>query len=395
MGARELKHAFAKAEVFFKSGKDLGKKSVYAFHSLATHEFWGLWDYKNANQSLQKALEINPMDTDVHECLAEIHTSLGDFTSALTSIDRSLQTNPLSPNHYYTKANIFYLQGHYDTAQKLLNRSLEIDPNFALSIQLKLATFIHKAERENMRAFLSQQHNLIYPELYEILYDLLYKERTYDRSFIIQFIQKLQALQPRPLMPWDLFLMVQFDRNEAVKLLCSKVEQKMGQVINFKHEKFLEPLRKQTEYNNLVKKTFPDNSLTFKPERPQPIIRPKEYLTESETEHFLIALKNKMQPPESVYLNAKLTLRSLAEMIDLHPNKLSWLLNEKIGKNFNDYVNGYRLKAFQKKATDPNNSHFTLLGLAYESGFNSKSVFNDFFKKSTGLTPKEWVKKNI
>ena len=92
------------------------------------------------------------------------------------------------------------------------------------------------------------------------------------------------------------------------------------------------------------------------------------------------------------YANPDVTLRSLALSINLHPNKLSWLLNEKIGKNFNDYINGYRLKAFQQKAVDPENSHLTLLGLAFESGFTSKSVFNDFFKKVTGLTPKAWVK---
>ena len=96
---------------------------------------------------------------------------------------------------------------------------------------------------------------------------------------------------------------------------------------------------------------------------------------------------------EKCYLNNNLNLKELAELLNLHPNKLSWLLNEKLGRNFNEYVNGYRLEAFQKLALDSKNNHLTLLGLAYESGFTSKSVFNDFFKKSTGLTPKSWVKK--
>ena len=47
---------------------------------------------------------------------------------------------------------------------------------------------------------------------------------------------------------------------------------------------------------------------------------------------------------------------------------------------------------FQKMAIDPANKNLTLLGLAYDSGFNSKTVFNTFFKKETGMTPKQWVK---
>ena len=93
----------------------------------------------------------------------------------------------------------------------------------------------------------------------------------------------------------------------------------------------------------------------------------------------------------NVYLDINLNLKALAETIGLHPNKLSWLINEKIGRNFSDFINGYRLSAFQRKAVNPAFDHLTLLGLAYESGFTSKSVFNDFFKKQTGMTPKAWV----
>ena len=76
----------------------------------------------------------------------------------------------------------------------------------------------------------------------------------------------------------------------------------------------------------------------------------------------------------------------------MHPNQLSWLLNESIGKNFNEFVNHYRVEAFKEIANDPNNSHLSLIGLAYDSGFNSKTVFNTYFKKETGLTPKQFLK---
>jgi AraC-like DNA-binding protein len=92
------------------------------------------------------------------------------------------------------------------------------------------------------------------------------------------------------------------------------------------------------------------------------------------------------------YLDPNLTLRSLAEQVNIHPNQLSWLINESMGKNFNEFINHYRVDTFKMLSNDPKNSHLTLIGLAYDSGFNSKTVFNTYFKKETGLTPKEFLK---
>jgi AraC-like DNA-binding protein len=97
---------------------------------------------------------------------------------------------------------------------------------------------------------------------------------------------------------------------------------------------------------------------------------------------------------EEPFLIPNLSLRSLADQVEIHPNKLSWLLNERIGKNFNEFINHYRIEYFKKLAINPENSHISLLGLAYESGFNSKTVFNTYFKKETGMTPKEYLKQN-
>ena len=95
---------------------------------------------------------------------------------------------------------------------------------------------------------------------------------------------------------------------------------------------------------------------------------------------------------ENWFQNPEISLRELAEKVDIGSNKLSWLLNERIGQNFNEYVNSFRLENFKENALKPDNNHLTLLAIAFESGFNSKSVFNAFFKKSESMTPKEWVK---
>jgi TolB-like protein/AraC-like DNA-binding protein len=390
-GAMEKEYAFKRAESYFqKGGEGQQPKSVYAYHSLATHEFWGLWDYHAANKLILEALKMDPYEPDVHECLAELLTALGDFDAALSSINTSIQHNPLSPNHFYTRANIYYQQKQYDLAQSDLNKSLEIDPDFALSIQLKLACCIQQHNLEALKKLIDSRTDLKHPAQYLMLFHLTHGDEVVKESAVRAMIEKLGEVQPRPLMAYDLYLMAQISSTEALDMLKMKLSKQMGQVVYFKHESFLTPLRTDQEYQKLVSQYFPDDQL----EHPEILqnATSKSLMAAAEVNHYTDILEDLMQN-EHQYLDTSLTLRTLADTINLHPNKLSWLLNERLEKNFNDYVNSYRLKDFQRKAIDPQYSHLTLLGLAYESGFTSKSVFNEFFRKNTGVTPKAWLKK--
>lgn len=87
------------------------------------------------------------------------------------------------------------------------------------------------------------------------------------------------------------------------------------------------------------------------------------------------------------YLDVSITLRTPADTVELNANKLSWLINQIIGKNFNEYINGQMVEAFKQEALDPKFSQYSLLGIAHGCGFISKSVFNDYFKRSEGITP--------
>ena len=117
----------------------------------------------------------------------------------------------------------------------------------------------------------------------------------------------------------------------------------------------------------------------------------KALFDEQQLQNYRQQLEQLMVAQEP-YLDPNLTLRDLAQKMDLPPNHLSQLLNEGFDKNFAEYINGYRLETFKVKAADPNLQHLTILALAYESGFNSKTVFNTFFKKTMGQTPSAWWK---
>lgn len=92
------------------------------------------------------------------------------------------------------------------------------------------------------------------------------------------------------------------------------------------------------------------------------------------------------------YLNSELTLKSLAESLNMHPNILSKVINEGLGKNFSDFVNEYRVNAIIEKMQNKRYDHITLLGLSFECGFNSKTTFNRVFKNIKGITPLQYKK---
>lgn len=92
------------------------------------------------------------------------------------------------------------------------------------------------------------------------------------------------------------------------------------------------------------------------------------------------------------YLNPELTLASLASSLEIHPNKLSKIINEGTGKSFSDFVNDYRIKAVLARLGDSKYDHITLLGISFECGFNSKTTFNRVFKEAMGVTPFEYKK---
>jgi AraC-like DNA-binding protein len=95
---------------------------------------------------------------------------------------------------------------------------------------------------------------------------------------------------------------------------------------------------------------------------------------------------------QNTYLDPTLSLSDLAEMCDVTVNQLSQYLNGHLGKTFYDYLNRFRLDHFLELAGSQEMEKLSILGLAYESGFNSKTTFNTFFKKELKVTPRAYLK---
>jgi AraC-like DNA-binding protein len=99
----------------------------------------------------------------------------------------------------------------------------------------------------------------------------------------------------------------------------------------------------------------------------------------------LLTLMAEQQP----WLEPELTLTEVAKRLRITPGLLSKVINSGCGQNFNDFVNAYRVREAQRLLADPRFAHYSLVGVALESGFNSRSTFNRVFKKVVGQAPSE------
>lgn len=99
----------------------------------------------------------------------------------------------------------------------------------------------------------------------------------------------------------------------------------------------------------------------------------------------------KVMTNEKLYLNPELTLSELSDKLESHNSLISNVINTQFQKNFNDFVNEFRVNVFKEKIKDPKLQHLTLLAIAFDCGFNSKSTFNRAVKKITGEMPSAFL----
>lgn len=117
----------------------------------------------------------------------------------------------------------------------------------------------------------------------------------------------------------------------------------------------------------------------------------KSMLTAEREERYRNRLLQYMQD-EKPFRDGELTVQKLADQLSIPSNYLSQTINERMGKTFSDFINSYRVEEAKERLLDPSFEHLSILGIAVDVGFNSKSSFNAVFKKHTDMTPSEFRK---
>ncbi len=119
----------------------------------------------------------------------------------------------------------------------------------------------------------------------------------------------------------------------------------------------------------------------------------KSGLKGEQAREYLAALLDYVEKNKP-YLDQNLTINDLSRLIGIPKHYITQVLNDNYGRNFFTFINEYRIREVIQRFADPKFNHYTILAIAFDSGFNSKTTFNSFFKSQTGMTPSEYRNKH-
>ncbi|MEP2023273.1 MAG: helix-turn-helix domain-containing protein [Reichenbachiella sp.] len=370
---------------------EIGYNLPEYYHSLGWHRLNEDWDFADASFNLLKAIELRPGYADAHQKLFINWVLQGKFEEAKGHIDLAYQLDPLSALNNYFYSYYYYLTEQFQECKTHFEKTFEINPTFLVGYSIYALALVNQKNEQkifDVADIIPEVNGAVVER--QIMYALAYSslgDQPKTQECMVQLENMLQGESGERVRFFLIYIEVLSGNLEAALVHIEEgVANHEPLMTLLKVDPLLKPLRSESKFQDIIKKVFAKSD-DIKQSTPSTVPA-----IDSEEVSRIVSLLDQLMSNERMYLESDLSLRHLAEAVHIHPNKLSWILNDQMGKNFNEFVNEFRLHEFQQKAVDPANKHLTLLGLAYESGFRSKSVFNDFFKKNTGLTPKAWLK---
>jgi len=148
--------------------------------------------------------------------------------------------------------------------------------------------------------------------------------------------------------------------------------------------------RQKLIYNSVNENTLQTADKQLKQKETEVSKYVKSGLKDAEAEKYYELLLDLIEK-EELFQNGKLLLKDIADRLGISNNYLSQIINQKTGKNFFRFINEYRVEKAKQLLADKAGK-YTILSIAYDCGFNSKSSFNTIFKEYTGKTPSEFLK---
>lgn len=389
MGLMDVAVAMEKAQPFFEKAIALGPNLSQTQLNLAWIAMWYKSDLKTAYEHLNNAMAIRATD-EMYLTMSNFKTIEGNLDAAGIYIDKALEIAPFSAMNIDYKGFWFYMKEDFENALVYYKRSLELEPNLPFPVFCIGMCYLLRGNTtqalqyfetlpEDSNGFLSKLGGLIITHVHlgnlEIVEEGILKLKSY-----------LQTQFAGNAMSFLIMTLAQMNRSdEAIAYLKEALERKISIVALLPTEPLLKPLHKHPEFIEIM------GRFIQKKEPKVPKVKTKKLLfSPDEMKKYKTRLLELMEQ-EQLFLNADLSLRMLASYVNLPPNHMSQLLNEGFQQNFSDFVNTYRLQTFTNKIQKESAHRLTMLAVAYDSGFNSKTVFNTFFKKKIGMTPRAYL----
>jgi len=386
--------AWMKSVEYTQKAYQLDSQNAGVHYLLANLSFFGDCNYKEAGQHAAKSIALKPSYPEAQQYISFLYILDDKMDKALNHLNMALATDPLNQETLFYKAYYNYRNGDYSNALIILDNLLQNNPKNIPAYIVKVYALIMQEDYERAIDFLeSIPEELIIP-VEKIGINCLMYIRKGEMAEAQKIIDELKLISNDPTAHQAhsyLYLayvnMGEFDR--ALDWLEEFIEKKSSVLMLSLSDPLANQVKETTRYQQIK------NQIYQKFDSIEDVKKGKTALLDDEMAELYAKSLQKHMIEEEAFLIPNLSLRALANQLEIHPNKLSWLLNEKLQQNFNEFVNHYRIEYFKKLYLNPENNHISIVGLAYESGFNSKTVFNTYFKKETGMTPKAFLKQNL
>ncbi len=364
-------------------------------HYLKSHAaFFTQGNYKDALSYAHKAVELNPSFPEALQFLGFFYTIALKKEQAEKYLRIALQLDPLNQETLFFKAIFDYRFGEYDTAIKQLDELIKVNPFNLPAIVSKSYALIKTGRYEENLTFIDAQSSEILIPDERIGLSCVTHTAAGNKEESDRFLTQLQiaarepfGLSAKSYLYFTYCLMGKTE--EAFQVARNMRNDKISLVLIFFSDPIVESVFEEEEFKQLFSELYDAEVQSEKQEKK---IVTKQSVPDEQARKDAEKLKT-FVIEEEAFLNPKLTLRVLAQNIQMHPNQLSAVLNSVFKKNFNSFINDYRIEYFKNLVKDQSSANFSLIGLAYESGFNSKTVFNTYFKKVEGITPGDYLKR--
>jgi len=398
--------AFAISKAAAEKAIRLDATDPEANYSIGMVSFFFEKDLDKAQNFLGLALKYRPNYANALLGGSVIDVLTDNPESAISRVKKAIEIDPLSPANIYYHAAALLRLGRYEEALVEINSMLSLIPHHTNSYCLKgtILTRLKKYE-EALEHYKTVPVSPEKTEIYFAGMGIVYATKR-------DFTKAKEYLRKTKLADQNLHIASEENAVVIINIYLGNIDLAFEEIANdLKANKYYLNFYKENPAFKLLvddprysifESVFKTKGTSYQAKHSHkteyssesdevPLMKRKALLEDGDVEIHRNQLLQYMKD-KAPFLNPDLSLRSLAGLVEMHPNQLSWLLNESLSKNFSEFINHYRVETFKKLAKDPANANITVLGLAYDSGFNSKTVFNTYFKKETGLTPKQFLK---
>jgi TolB-like protein/AraC-like DNA-binding protein len=386
-------------KVAFKIAKEAAEKALLlnsldpeAHYAMLVLAFVFEWDIDKAQHHGKQALVYRPNYPDPLFAGSLIEIVSQNYDIAEEGVRKAIMIDPLSPSMKYYYAAILVRLNKLEEALNMINEGLELAPTNTNSYQLKGIILTRLGEYEKALAHYdkvptSPNKTIRYNAGIGIVYATMgNKEKA------IEYLKKIKEEKQQINVAYEENALVIINTllgnfDEAFKYVKEDVKNKKYYLKFYRVHPVFNLLKKDPRY------ALFDTVFLTKGKKTE--TKKKKYVKSGIKEKELEAINNalmELMATEKPYLNPKISLKALANKLARSSNHVSQVINDKHNVNFFDFVNDYRIHEMTDLLKRPANKRFTLLALAEEAGFNSKTTFNAAFKKLKGTTPRKYFK---